>query len=139
MRGKMITIPADPAVEVLVEAYTEPPNLKALQTVVGGLIEAVPYWATILRPRGLVSCAVYCNEEGKLLELVHNDRATTLWLYALARQNLALDDALNGDVAVLIGDMEFMRRHICGPDPEDWGERIEDWWIWGDFIPMKED
>ena len=146
MKGKMITIPADQSVEVGEESFATPPNLKALQTAVGGWIEAVPDWVTFMRRSGPVSCVVYCKEEGKLLELVENPRATALWNRALLRirteefpRGYTTGDVLCGDVIVIIGDMEFMRQHIAGADPEDWGTKVEDWWLWGDFIPMKED
>jgi len=43
-------------------------QLKTMQKIVGGHIEAIPY----PKPKGMQNIIVWCNEEGKLMQLMPN-------------------------------------------------------------------
>lgn len=81
-----------------VVAYDCKATLENLQFIVGGNVEVVPFFNKI--GDGL-SCAVLCNEEGKLRQYPINTRATLEWAkcYNLAGSH----DMLVGDVVVLSG------------------------------------
>jgi hypothetical protein len=102
------------------------PGLKFLQEAVGGLIESVPHWYSIDVAGHVQQCVVYCNGDGKLQGLPYNPAATLAWDSALRR--LGADgkpmhpaglrgpdgnmvDILVGDIIVVTGDREFMRRY----------------------------
>ena len=140
---------------VKVTYLSEPLRLKQLQEAVGGYIESVPLWNTYIHNGRPVSCVAYCNEEGKLNGLSLNAAATRDWSAAMLRiveegeqvyprGLLGADgrpsDVLVGDIVVVVGDEEFMRDHIVGydasEDDEDYDD--EDWWPYGDFIPMED-
>jgi Domain of unknown function (DUF3846) len=104
----------------------EAPKLDYLKGAVGGYIQAVPYFSTYLPPDGgLLDCIVFCNEDGKRLDLPVNLEATRLWDRALRRvkrggrylyptgifdpQSGDPSDVLVGSVIVLTGDTAFMR------------------------------
>jgi hypothetical protein len=119
MKGTTLIYRASGAVDVLPWADRNP-DLAFLQTAVGGYIEAVPLFTSILNLDGNVQWAVaYCNEKGKLNQLPVNVTATTLWQHAQYRDSPAgrarIRDHLCGDVVVVTGDDEFMHRHIEGP------------------------
>jgi len=100
MKGKITTIPADEAKapsEVGI-AGSGDMILPALQGIVGGYIEIVPFFSTWHGER----CVVFCNEHGKLNGLPMNVRATAFWL-----QQYPTSDYLVGDVAIVTGDEEF--------------------------------
>lgn len=92
-----VKIPADgtkPAVVVDDEL-----TLEYLQAAVGGFIEAVNVSDVVnLYPVELsaIEFTVFGNEEGKLIGLPQNDRATGLCVFALA-----VGDVIAGDVIVI--------------------------------------
>lgn len=101
MRG--ILIPADDALDVRsVELDSiDGSTLASLQRLVGGLIEALPY------PDDRAGLTAYVNEEGKILNLPWNARATILM-----RPVLFTRDYIAGDLV------------ITGFDPRE-GETID--------------
>lgn len=160
MRGAIYVFHAPSSWEVI--ELTEPPLLERLQQLVGGYIESVPEWH-LFRPlantivgdptRPFCSCVAYCDENGKLNGHLHNSRATIEWDFGLRqlrdRYNNPVfpsglidprtggpSDHLVGTVVVVIGDEAFMKEHVVGPDDED--EMGDEWWPYGDFIPMQE-
>ncbi|HTE37519.1 MAG TPA: hypothetical protein VK634_19705 [Reyranella sp.] len=102
-----------------------PPSLPDMQRIVGGYIEAVPFFDSIEIEGKVVRCVVFVNEEGKLSSrwngtergpLAINRAATLLWEAALQRVvpprslrrgNDALD-VIAGPALVLTGDDDFM-------------------------------
>jgi hypothetical protein len=111
------------------------PDLAFLQKAVGGWIQGVPDWRTIDVAGQIQPCVAYCNENGKLEGLPLNPAATLAWDAALRRvkdevgfvvypnglrkEDGDLTDALVGDVVVVTGDAEFMRRHIDGDEDDE--------------------
>lgn len=104
MKGTIVTIPVynDITSEEVETAYI----YEKLRKVVDGYIEQVPDFHTFIWEKKRHKCVVFCNEEGKNLDLPINHRATFYWLNAAGRP---LDDYLMGDVAVVFGDDEFMK------------------------------
>lgn len=78
--------------------------LKELRWIVDGPIEQVPGFDTYAGYK----CIAFCNEEGKIRELPINFMATTMWYVSLKEKELKTSDHLNGNVAVVYGDDEFM-------------------------------
>jgi hypothetical protein len=93
--GKIIIIPANLAEPIVMREADEQPLLSELQAIVGGTIEAVPYWTM----HGDMPCVTYCNEDGKMFNLPINRRATVLWWHILGGR---VDDVLVGDVVSVI-------------------------------------
>lgn len=92
-----------------------PPGLEALQGAVGGYIELVPYFRSIVIDGQMVECIAFCNEYGKREQLKINRRATLLWGAASLRSDNPLVDAdgnfkdvLVGPVVVIIGDRDLL-------------------------------
>lgn len=114
MQGKMIVYRPDSRTPAVTH-FARPPSLGTLQKVVGGYIEAVPYWNTYLDTDAVeaVPCFAFCNEHGKLEQMPHNHAATALWQQAIERTygkpGTPGGDTLVGTVAILTGDDEFMR------------------------------
>ncbi len=107
MHGKAMIIPADVGSvrEMVLDDPATPATLEILQKAVCGYLELVTGFHTIDRR----SCAVFCNEDGKLKNLPINIRATELWDQALDGRSIRLPhDVLVGDVVVVTGDDEFM-------------------------------
>jgi hypothetical protein len=104
MKGTIITIP------VIGDITSEDVNTahiyEKLRTAVGGYIEQVPLFHTFMWNNEKRRCVVFCNEEGKVHDLPVNHRATFYWLNSLGHP---IEDVLMGDVAVVIGDDEFMK------------------------------
>ena len=88
---------------IFVEELTAIPSLEKLQEGVGGSIEIIPHFKTILSR----SCVAFCNEEGKLNGLPLNQAANMLW-----RSNAghALHDFLCGPVVIIVGSPSFLAR-----------------------------
>jgi hypothetical protein len=97
------------------------PRMHELQRMVGGWLEAVPGFSSIMHGGQLHHCFALCNEEGKLDRstfpgqtsrrgpLPPNEIATALYQAAAARNPLSVfPDILLGTVVVLFGDQEFM-------------------------------
>ena len=97
MTNRMIVIKANG-----VEDYTvckEVPTLEELQAAVGGLIEAVPFFNEY---KGN-PCVAFCNEEGKLMGMKRNEKATELW-----HDIVRTPDYLVGDICIVTGDAAFL-------------------------------
>lgn len=73
-------------------------DLRTLQTILGGYIEAVP---GLFDRQGRAQAMLWCNEEGKLKDLPINHRATALW-WALDAAARGMDQ-LRGTVIVTGG------------------------------------
>jgi hypothetical protein len=86
MDGKIIVLHANGARETrpVVDA-SEPAMLTALHDIVGGYIEAVPFFKDIEIDGAIRPCLVFCNEEGKLHEHPFNYVATVAWDASLRR------------------------------------------------------
>ena len=83
--------------------------LDALQDAVGGYIEVVPHFDTMLVEGRRERCAVFCNETGKLHDLPRNKHATALWRSAVRHRGLPpIIDELVGPVAICLGDDEWL-------------------------------
>lgn len=95
--SKLITIKTDGSVTET--DITAPPSLETLQEIVGGYIEAVPYFNSY----GGEPCVAFCNEEGKLDGLPVNEVATAAWGEVLAKHG-GLFDLLVGDIVIVTGD-----------------------------------
>lgn len=109
MKGTMILVPVDgPAVTT---ELTGPPELETLKDAVGGYIEPVPHLKSAkLRDGRIVPCVVFCNEDGKRLQLPYNEQANLLWKLSMLRDfnSTPAPDFLVGNVVLLYGDDEFM-------------------------------
>jgi hypothetical protein len=91
--------------------FDREPSLDQLKAGVGGgYLELVPGFTTIPWGGIVMDCCAFCDEQGKLKGLPHNQIATDLWYHAVQRQGGALPpaDVLIGPIAVLFGDREFM-------------------------------
>nr|WP_255499089.1 DUF3846 domain-containing protein [Leucobacter sp. cx-169] len=86
---QFILIPADDAAPRSILTVEDPEQtLEILQTAVGGNIEFIDLVAP--------DANMYLNEEGKLLGLPLNNRATTL-----ARKSIPMGDFIVGDVVIV--------------------------------------
>jgi len=81
--------------ETSVLEISEGDNLDELQSKVGGLIELIRL--------GSIGCDLWCNEEGKLLNLPVNNIATALWWRESVGNGVIIDDVLVGDVIITGG------------------------------------
>lgn len=104
MRGTILAVNTDGTMSTRV--VSDPGVLIHLRAIVGGHIEIVPGWDHILLDGVRRSCVAFCNEEGKLLDLPINHRATDMWYGCLGGP---VADYLCGNIAVVWGDAEFMR------------------------------
>lgn len=86
---------------IAIEAIIHPPELDALQKIVGGNIETIPHFQTIWGRR----CVAFCNEEGKLKGLAPNVAAQQLWIASLGGRP---GDHLVGPIAILAGSNAFL-------------------------------
>lgn len=114
MKGR-ITLIAPRSPEPQVTEYTSEIPLGELQRLVEGYIELVPYWETAKTGHDIalrVPCRVFCNEDGKRLQMPRNHFATALWEEAIAadfgQRGTPQGDYLVGPVAIVTGDIEFM-------------------------------
>ena len=95
--------------------YSRVPTLAELRNAIGGDLEIVPGFKTIIYGDVVMDCVALCNEHGKLAGLPINLRATMEWEIALHRigggllKNDQVTDYLVGPVIVLFGDQEFMK------------------------------
>ena len=71
---------------------SEPMTLKEMQDAVGGTIQLVYDDGDM---------QIICNEEGKLIDLPENEKATDIWLDKLDAQGNGTIDYLAGDVLIL--------------------------------------
>lgn len=72
----------------ILEIDLEPNSLDALQSAVGGLVQAID----------LSEFTLWCNDEGKILNLPHNPIGQALWTY-----NYGNTDYIVGDVVITQG------------------------------------
>jgi hypothetical protein len=78
--------------------------LKDLQDVVGGYIEAVPYFEEYESELA----TMYCDEEGKLKGYPVNLEATKLWADAMNMDLEDIGDLLCGDCIIVTGTRKFV-------------------------------
>jgi hypothetical protein len=114
MKGRLTLIAPD-APEPQITDYSSEIPLGELQRLVGGYIELVPFWITAKVGRDIatrVPARVFCNEDGKRLQLPRNHFADALWVEAIAadfgHRGTPRGDFLVGPVAIVTGDAEFM-------------------------------
>lgn len=104
MQGTILKIKADGTIHP--SSVNGPPKLELLKEAIGGgWLEAVPYFNKIVYDGKLVTCIVFCDEEGKLKEFPLNTLATNLWYVSMGQ---SVPDVLVGDIAIVFGDKEFM-------------------------------
>ena len=85
------------------------PDLTRLQEEVGGWIENVAGFESIVYRGTTYPCVALCNEEGKLKGMKPNLNATVAWRNALGRIGRPpIADVLCGKVVVIFGDRELM-------------------------------
>lgn len=106
MKGQMHIIKPDATVDQIERRdLTAPPGLDALQSVVEGYIEMVPLMLNFVTPDGLKPCVVYCNEDGRHMDLPPNKTANEMWAES---DPMLAAYPLVGTVVVLTGDQAFM-------------------------------
>jgi hypothetical protein len=126
MKGELRIIHATGS-ETVVEMINVPkPSLlcirQQLQSAVGdGYVEQIPGFNTVKwhSEKKIQVCYAFANEDGKRLKLPLNVRATELW-FAASRRNGGMGtfpDYLVGDIAIVSGDIEFMKA-FRGDDDE---------------------
>jgi hypothetical protein len=101
VKGRLTIIPVEGTVSS--KELAAPVALEDLQGGVGGDIELVPYFTKYEGRR----CVAFCHEEGKLIGLPINPRATALW-YALEPRFVGRDH-LVGPIVIVTGDAALMR------------------------------
>jgi hypothetical protein len=112
MNGTMLIL--EPNRPPVAKEMTGPPELEVLQKLVGGHIEKVPHFASIRWPRSKEQrrpAVALCNEDGKRLQLAHNNLADLFWCASLAADfgvASCRPDYLVGTIVVLMGDRVFM-------------------------------
>lgn len=80
-----------------------------VRKAVGGDVELIPRFESYRDEHGQIRrCVAFCNEHGKLEQQPVNVYATHMWYTAL--NGLMINDYLAGDIAVVYGDDEFMRK-----------------------------
>jgi len=108
MHGKILTyVPEENSPSV--QEFDSMPSLAIFKGIVEGYLEAVPYFTCVKHDGKWHRCIAFCNEHGKLNALRVNWPATVAWYAAQRQQGIArLNDHLVGNVAVVLGDAEFM-------------------------------
>lgn len=104
MAGRMVVVTPDGRETTQEVAGEGDTLLPLLQKTVGGFIQMVPQFSMYQGRK----CVVFCDEEGKLKGRPPNNRATELWAQSLGVQPFRLGDHLVGDIAILLGDDEFL-------------------------------
>ena len=79
----MLVIPPDGPLQAT--EFTAPLDLPVLQKAVGGYLETVPLFHSIMHGGKLHRCVAFCDEDGKRKELPLNDLACAAWDAALRR------------------------------------------------------
>jgi hypothetical protein len=106
MKGTMLIISQDKTQNKLINLTR--PDSDEFHKAVGGWLELVPYFNTIVWDGKLHDCIAFCDEEGKIKGKPTNFPATILWKLAQGRVNREVDDFLVGNICVVFGDEEFM-------------------------------
>lgn len=81
------------------------------QATGNGSVEVVPFFDSVDFAGRVMLCAAFCDEDGKRKGLPINQIAIDMWERALersGRQGVEGRDYLVGDIAVVIGDDEFL-------------------------------
>jgi hypothetical protein len=116
MKGTIITIKPGSGGQ-LATPVEDKPTLPVLKAAIGGgYLELIPRFTSIEHQGELCNCVAFCDEDGKMKDLPVNERATILWHQALQRTGHPgllmpmgrLADYLVGQIAIVIGDDEFM-------------------------------
>src|SRR5262245_26873468 len=119
MKGELLIWRPDGTSEI--RELTAEPELETLRKIVGGYLEAIPYFRTIEIGGSVVACLAFCNEEGKLNEppLPINRGATVAWHNAMQRAGTPhFDDYLVGSIAIVTGD-EILRAMFTDADEQE--------------------
>lgn len=107
MNGTMLII--SPGGSIKTSPLTAAPDLERLQEELGGYLEQVSRFDTIMYHDKLRPCVAFCDEEGKLKGKKANIRATQMWTVALGRHGIpSPHDVLCGNVVIIFGDRELM-------------------------------
>lgn len=107
MKGTIVTIKPDGSLKV--QEVSGPPTLDLLQRAIGGgYLQVVPGFGTIWFRGANVDCIAFADEEGKLKDQPFNLKATAHWARALQLSLHSLNDNLVGDIAIVMGDREFL-------------------------------
>ena len=115
MQGAIITLPCNGA--RVTTPLDGPPTRDRLTAAVGGAnVEMVPGFDTIEYEGKVVPCVAFYDKESKIKGQRINRDATIMWDAALLRssypgllkQDGRMADILFGQVAVVVGDAEFM-------------------------------
>jgi len=116
MIGTVITIAVDGSMKA--QTFDKPiAEARTLQEIVGGYIEIVPGFDSIIIDDVLIRCVAFSNEDGKRLQLPLNKKATMAWANALRRRG----DTLFRPAAHGGGLWDA----LCGPDRcGPWRRRI---------------
>ena len=85
-----------------------PPSLSYMRDAVGGSIESVPYFNSIVVFGKRWPCVAFCDEEGKIKEKEVNVRAQWLWLQQ--RGAVVIHDVLVGDILVVYGEAKELKK-----------------------------
>jgi len=111
MRGtlRVISTPASKKAHRLIE-LRQVPTLSILRDIVGGELQLLDDFDTILHGGQAVSCKVFCRRMPD--ENSPNVFANMLWTQAMIRKHgfseTTVPHMLTGPVAVLFGDQEFL-------------------------------
>jgi hypothetical protein len=107
MNGTMLII--SPSGSIKTCPLHAAPDLDRLQEELGGWLEQVSRFDTVMYHGSLRPCVAFCNEEGKLKGMKTNLRATQMWTIALGRHGIpSPTDILCGNVVIIFGDRELM-------------------------------
>ena|ERR1700760_3969519 len=113
MQGTLHIIPANPGVPHRLIRLDRPITQEEIQTAVGGPVEVIPNFDTVVQDGRIQLCYAFCDEEGQAKRRPSNHWASVLWSQALVRRygygQANLDDEIVGSVALLTGDTEFMQ------------------------------
>jgi hypothetical protein len=115
MRGTIITLLCNGA-RARTPLNGQPTLDRLMAAVGGGNVEIVPGFDTIEYADNVVPCVAFCDKEAKFKRQPINRDATIMWDAALLRSGSPgllkpgghITDYLCGQVAVVLGDAEFM-------------------------------
>jgi hypothetical protein len=83
-------------------------TLDDIQTLVGGYVEVIPHFKTY----GSSPCLAFGNEDGKLLALPKNPRATMFW--ATAWEHLPANEFLVGVIVIVTASTPMLNQLLNG-------------------------
>ena len=84
-------------------------TFEEIQDIVGGYIEIVPKFTTYGKD---AKCLVFCNEDGRVLGLPKNDRATAAW--GISWEGWTPQHFLVGTVVIVCGTPKQLNKILDG-------------------------